>query len=82
MKRLFHKNEAVNIEGSNFDKQIRNAVKPIIESWLDLGFSRRDIENLMVSAVLLEMVFISVNKGLHKKMLKKPQKVVDKRKNS
>jgi hypothetical protein len=51
-KTLFHpKWHSYNKKASELDEEVRKAIEPIIEKWIDDGYSPREMESIMMSTM-------------------------------
>jgi hypothetical protein len=58
MKKLFHpKWHSYNEKASELDEEVRKVMEPIIDKWLNDGYSPRDIESIIHSAVDMTICF-------------------------
>lgn len=63
-KTLFTEEEYYNEDGINFQNEYRSLIDPLIEKYMLLGFSCRDIECIMMGSIALPIVTLQM-KRLH-----------------
>ena len=44
-------------KAGELDRETREVIKPIIKKWIDKGYNPKEIENIMMSALSMEIVF-------------------------
>lgn len=66
-KRFFNDYEALNTDGITFCREIGQAVKPVIQKYIDDGFSLRDIQLVLADEALSIMAGHIIMNGINKK---------------
>lgn len=64
MKTLFHpKWFSYNEKAAKLDEEVHKAIEPIVEKWIDAGYSPREIESIMFSTMSMIICFKHMKKN-------------------
>ncbi len=67
LKSLFNDYLSYTEEGNEFSKEVSKLLVPLIKEWLDLGFSPRDMQNIITSVATLEVASVIIRRACEMK---------------
>lgn len=61
MKSLFDDNECYTEEAVKLDNEMSSLIKPVVKRYIEMGYSTREIENIIITGVTM----VAVEERLH-----------------